>query len=73
MTAISWVIVGAGVVTWIAPMLSGGMLDYVAPDGTLEFYKDSTGSNSETDINLMATLVLFPLVVLRAVDRKSVV
>ena len=65
MTAISWVIVGAGLASLIAPVLTGGMVAFVAADGTAEYFRDSTGSNSDTDINLMASWLLLPSLVLR--------
>jgi hypothetical protein len=42
------------------------MVAFVAADGTAEYFRDSTGSNSDTDINLMASWLLLPSVVLRA-------
>ena len=70
MQVLSWVVLGTALVTCAAAMLNDGMLAYAGRDGTLEYYRDSTGSNSDMDINLLAAFLLLPSGLLRAARAR---
>ena len=54
----------------VAPVLFDGMLSFVGADGTLEYYKDSTGSNSDTDLDLMISILLVPSALIRLLRAR---
>ena len=68
---LAFLILGAAGAMCVAAMVQGGLVAHVEPDGTWDYFKDSTGSNSDTDIDLMVALVLLPSALLRGMRARS--
>ena len=54
----------------VAAVAQDGLLAHVGADGAREYFRDSTGSNSDTDLDLFVALLLLPSGVLRAIRAR---
>ena len=69
--ALAFTVLAAAVAMCVAAVAQDGLLAHVGADGVREYFRDSTGSNSDTDMDLFVALLLLPSGVLRAARSRA--